>query len=292
MKQEIIKIANINNIDLIGFTSINDMSFVVPKYELQEKLSYKTTFQTGDISDKTLSGDNYKMYNTAIVIGCSYPKRKFDDNHKVYLSSCSWGVDYHIVLKEKLEHIKTYLDNLGYVSKIFVDNNSLDERSLAYKAGLGFFGKNNLLINEKYGSYFFIGVILTDAEIESDKVINKTCLNCNLCVKACPNNAINDSGILNPNKCNSYLTQKKEISDEDSKYFNNCIYGCDKCISICPYNKDVKSNNFKSLGNEEIDPDTFLNYTKEDYDNIYNMNSCHFRKKEILDRNIKIYLNK
>ena len=290
MKSEIIKISKENNIDLIGFASTADMSFIVPKYELQEKLGYKTTFQTGDISDKTLTNEKYKNFKSAIVIGVSYSKREFIDKNKVYLSSCSWGIDYHIVLNEKLSYIKDYLDEKGYISKIFVDNNSLDERALAYKAGLGFFGKNNLLINEEFGSYIFLGVLLTSAVFESDEPVNKSCLDCNLCTEACPNKAINDSGILDSNKCISYLTQKREVNEEDYKFFDNCIYGCDKCISVCPYNKNNKSKNFESLGNEEIDPIVFLDYSKEEYDNIYSENSCHFRKKEILDRNIKIYL--
>ena len=113
------------------------------KYKLQDELSYKSTFQVGNIADKDLSNEKYNIYNTAIVIGLSYKKVDMSDKSKVYLSSCSIGEDYHIVLKNKLEVIKEYLENKGYIGKIFVDNNPLDERLLAYNAGLGFFGKNN-----------------------------------------------------------------------------------------------------------------------------------------------------
>ena len=220
------------------------------------------------------------------MIGVSYKKVDMSDKSKVYLSSCSIGEDYHIVLKNKLEVIKEYLETKGYIGKIFVDNNPLDERLLAYNAGLGFFGINNLLINEKLGSYFYIGVLLTNASISSNKIIDSKCINCGLCKKVCPLGAINDNNILDSTKCISYLNQKKNITEEESEYFDNCIYGCDKCISICPYNKNIEV--LKDTG---INPYEFLNMDNNEYDKKYSNKSCYWRGKKVLDRNINIYLN-
>lgn len=286
MKEEIINISKNIGIDIIGFCDTKNLIVPYDKYKLQDELSYKSTFQVGNITDKDLSNEKYNIYNTAIVIGVSYKKVDMSDKSKVYLSSCSIGEDYHIVLKNKLEVIKEYLENKGYIGKIFVDNNPLDERLLAYNAGLGFFGKNNLLINEKLGSYFYIGVLLTNASISSNKIIDSKCINCGLCKKVCPLGAINDNNILDSTKCISYLNQKKNITEEESEYFDNCIYGCDKCISICPYNKNIKV-----LNNEGINPYEFLNMDNNEYDKKYSNKSCYWRGKKVLDRNINIYLN-
>lgn len=286
MKEEIINISKNIGIDIIGFCDTKNLIVPYDKYKLQDELSYKSTFQVGNIADKDLSNEKYNIYNTAIVIGVSYKKVDMSDKSKVYLSSCSIGEDYHIVLKNKLEVIKEYLETKGYIGKIFVDNNPLDERLLAYNAGLGFFGKNNLLINEKLGSYFYIGVLLTNASISSNKIIDSKCINCGLCKKVCPLGAINDNNILDSTKCISYLNQKKNITEEESKYFDNCIYGCDKCISICPYNKNIKV-----LNNEGINPYEFLNMDNNEYDKKYSNKSCYWRGKKVLDRNINIYLN-
>lgn len=286
MKEEIINISKNIGIDIIGFCDTKNLIVPYDKYKLQDELRYKSTFQVGNITDKDLSNEKYNIYNTAIVIGVSYKKVDMSDKSKVYLSSCSIGEDYHIVLKNKLEVIKEYLENKGYIGKIFVDNNPLDERLLAYNAGLGFFGINNLLINEKLGSYFYIGVLLTNASISSNKIIDSKCINCGLCKKVCPLGAINDNNILDSTKCISYLNQKKNITEEESEYFDNCIYGCDKCISICPYNKNIKV-----LNNEGINPYEFLNMDNNKYDKKYSNKSCYWRGKKVLDRNINIYLN-
>lgn len=286
MKEEIINISKNIGIDIIGFCDTKNLIVPYDKYKLQDELSYKSTFQVGNIADKDLSNEKYNIYNTAIVIGVSYKKVDMSDKSKVYLSSCSIGEDYHIVLKNKLEVIKEYLETKGYIGKIFVDNNPLDERLLAYNAGLGFFGKNNLLINEKLGSYFYIGVLLTNASISSNKIIDSKCINCGLCKKVCPLGAINDNNILDSTKCISYLNQKKNITEEESKYFDNCIYGCDKCISICPYNKNIEV--LKDTG---INPYEFLNMDNNEYDKKYSNKSCYWRGKKVLDRNINIYLN-
>ena len=286
MKEEIINISKNIGIDIIGFCNTKNLIVPYDKYKLQDELNYKSTFQVGNITDKDLSNEKYNIYNTAIVIGVSYKKVDMSDKFKVYLSSCSIGEDYHIVLKNKLEVIKKYLETKGYIGKIFVDNNPLDERLLAYNAGLGFFGINNLLINEKLGSYFYIGVLLTNVSISSDKIIDSKCINCGLCKKVCPMGAINDNGILDSTKCISYLNQKKNITEEESEYFDNCIYGCDKCINICPHNKNIEV-----LSNEGINPYEFLNMSNSEYDKKYSLLSCYWRGKKVLDRNINIYLN-
>lgn len=286
MKNEIIEISKKSGIDVIGFCNLKKLIVPYEKYELQEKLGFKSSFQVGKISDKDLSDEKYNKYNTGIVIGVGYEKIEFKDKEKIYFSSCAHGIDYHIVLKDKMKFISTYLENNNFKCIVFVDNNPLDERLLAYNAGVGFYGKNGLIINEKLGSCFYIGVILTDAVIESDKIIENKCINCGLCEKVCPINAINEYGILDSNKCMSYLTQKKSVDEKYYKYFDNCVYGCDKCINICPYNKSVKISCDDGIYGHE-----FLNMSEDEYNNKYKNNSSYWRGKKVIDRNINIYLN-
>lgn len=286
MKKEIIELSKNYGIDIIGFCNLKNLVVLYDKYKLQDELGFKSTFQVGNITDKDLSGEKYSDYNTAIVIGVGYDRVDFKNKDKIYFSSCAHGIDYHKDLKEKLEVISSYLSGKGYISNIFVDNNVLDERVLAYNAGLGFFGKNNLIINERLGSCFYIGVLLTDAFIESDKIIENKCNNCGLCVEVCPIKAINENGILDSNKCMSYLTQKKDVSEKYYSYFDNCVYGCDKCINACPFNKHVNIS-----CDEGIDADEFLNMTSSEYKLKYENNSSYWRGKKTIDRNINIYLN-
>ena len=181
--------------------------------------------------------------------------------------------------------ISNFLNKNGYISDIFVDNNPLDEKLLAYNCGLGFFGKNNLLINKNLGSCFNIGVILTDLKVQSDKICEYSCGKCNLCILNCPTKALNENGILNQKKCLSYLTQKKNLEINEEKNFNNCIYGCDKCINICPYNNIIKCDN---VG---INIDEFLNMSESEFKNKYKNSAVYWRGKKVLDRNIQIYKN-
>ncbi len=285
MKKEIIKLLNEIGITEVGFCNIKELIVDYSKYELQNSLGYKCTFQTGNIGDKDLKDKKYNEYNTAIVILLPYKKVNFSNKNNVYFSSIAVGVDYHLTIRNKLNVVAEYLNNNNYKYEIFVDNNPLDERVLAYNSGLGFFGKNNLLINNKYGSYFNIGIILTNAIIDGDAIIERKCKSCDLCIKNCPNGALNNNGILNANRCLSYLTQKKNLENIDTKNFNNCIYGCDKCSMICPYNKSVEYYEYNG-----INPQEFLNMDDEEFESNFKLSAAQWRGKKVLDRNIGIYL--
>ncbi len=298
-KKQIITYSKQINIDLIGFTNSDICYPLIPKLELSKRLKYYSPFIKGSIKERInprLLMDNAK---TIIVIGMAYPKTcdRLDNITKdeVYFGNSSWGIDYHIVLKEKMEqlcnYIKTITNNLEY--KILVDTLPLDDRYLAYKAGLGFYGKHNLLINLKYGSYFFIGIILTNLDIETDKPLTLTCSNCNKCLDECPTKAINDKGILNSNKCLSYLTQKKgTLTKNEIKVMNQCIYGCDICQRVCPYNKTIDNHNHKEFepsNIEFININDYQSLTNKEFKNKYGKLSGSWRSRQIIERNIKIY---
>lgn len=151
------------------------------------------------------------------------------------------GGDYHPYVKERLRKI---CDMLGgdYKYRLLVDTGGLCDRYLAYLAGLGFYGKNNLFYSDGLGSRFYIGSILTDLELTPEKPLDKTCLNCGLCIKRCAGGAIGENYAFDVSKCASYITQKKEPLTEQEKAIANLggyTLGCDICADVCPLNKNT-----------------------------------------------------
>ncbi len=156
------------------------------------------------------------------------------------LSSYAYGKDYHGVVKDKLSKLCELLKREygEFESYIFCDNSPLCDKHLAYMAGLGVIGENHLLIHPKYGSYVFIGGIVTDLDIEEDKAITDSCDNCGRCKEACPGNVF-DNG-FDAHKCASYITQKKaELSESEKQILERGgkVWGCDICASVCPHNQ-------------------------------------------------------
>lgn len=149
--------------------------------------------------------------------------------------------DYHKVLKrmlkEYLKKIKEFKNDVE--GKIFVDTGPVLEKEIAVRCGIGMRGKNTLVVNKDFGSFFFLGEIFLNIELEPDKPVDYDCNGCDLCIKACPTGAIFEPYKLDPRKCISYLTIEKKVKDFDIKDTKGYIYGCDECQIVCPYNKKI-----------------------------------------------------
>jgi epoxyqueuosine reductase len=300
-KQDIVNYSKEIGIDIIGFTNDNCLE-LKEKLLLQQNLGYSCGFEKGTIDERINPKRLLDDLNTIIVIGMGYPKTdvklKNINVNEVYFSSSSWGTDYHKVLKDKLTLLAEYLNkkNANFNYKIAVDTSILDDRYMAYKAGLGFYGKNGLLINDDLGSYFFIGCLLTNLYIEIDKPLNMSCYQCDKCTNICPNHAINDSGILNAKKCLSYITQKKEqLTADETILMNDCIYGCDLCQQACPYNDNINNTHhkdFKLSGIEFINVNEYKDLSNKEFNVKYGSLAGSWRGKNCIQRNIKIYKEK
>jgi Uncharacterized Fe-S protein len=183
-----------------------------------------------------------KNAKSIIVIGCGYNKKisfKTDNLIRGNFSMSCVGEDYHITLKKLLEKLARQI-NIQFEYKIFVDTGPLNERLLAFKAGLGFIGMNHCIISQKFGSMFFIGYMITDLNLKHT-AIKKTetniCSDCKKCVENCPGHALSENG-FDYRKCVSYLTQKNEkLLPHEIKIMGKQLYGCDVCQIVCPYNK-------------------------------------------------------
>ncbi len=189
---------------------------------------------------------------SVIVVGLNYkpPKQKTTSSPQKIptgkIVSYAQYEDYHCFIEKQLrELIDSIKSTLGQEIrfKICVDSSPLAERALAVRAGLGFIGKNHMLINPKLGCQIFLGEIITNLKLSPDKPISQNCSNCNICIEACPTGALRPDGQFDANKCINYLTieYKGEIPPEHSKKIDNRLFGCEECILACPYQKDAQA---------------------------------------------------
>ncbi|MBK8505732.1 MAG: tRNA epoxyqueuosine(34) reductase QueG [Saprospiraceae bacterium] len=171
-----------------------------------------------------------------------YTEARQDDSEAPKISRYAYGADYHVVIREKLKDFLAEIRiEIGQVDgRCFVDSAPVMERDWAKYAGLGWTGKNTLLINPKAGSYFFLAELILDLELEPDEAIRDHCGTCTRCIDACPTEAIAPNGyIVDGTKCISYLTieLKEAIPDEFSGKMENWVFGCDICQQVCPWNR-------------------------------------------------------
>lgn len=199
---------------------------------------------------------------SVVVVGLSYfvldpPAEIWNDPSRGRIARYAWGLDYHDVMLPRLRELGDFIDREAgspRTQRSYVDTGPVLEREFAAQAGLGFIGKNTLLINPRIGSYLFLGEILVDLELEYDdpapdggascrigpKGESKrvgTCGNCTRCLEICPTHAFPAPYILDSNLCISYLTieLKGSIPLEVRPLLGNWIYGCDACQEVCPW---------------------------------------------------------
>ena len=204
---------------------------------------------------------------SVIVTGLNYfnGTRQGGDGIPV-ISRYAYGVNYHNVIKFRLDkllgHIK--IISRGVKGKIFVDSAPILEKAWAGKAGLGWPGKHSILINKEIGSYFFLGIILTNADVDyDDPYTDDHCGSCRSCIESCPTGAINENRTLDVRKCIAYLTieSKTAVPEELASKMGGRLFGCDRCQEVCPWNRNATPNR-----NSEFEPqDELLQMTAEDW---------------------------
>ncbi|MBN2596386.1 MAG: tRNA epoxyqueuosine(34) reductase QueG [Marinifilaceae bacterium] len=193
-----------------------------------------------------------------VVVGLNYfPKEQQQDSEAPVIAKYAYGKDYHFVLKDRLNQLLEYINaEIGEVSgRAFVDSAPVLEHAWAKKAGLGWIGKNSLLLNRKIGSFLFLGELLIDMELEYEETKEiDFCGGCSKCIRACPTGAITEPYVVNGSKCISYFTieLKGEIPEEMNGKFENRVFGCDICQDVCPWNRMAKPH---SVPEFEPNPD-------------------------------------
>ncbi len=210
----------------------------------------------------------------AVLLNYYTDKIQKDKNAPI-ISKYAYGKDYHIVIKGRLYQLIKFINNNidNARGRVFVDSAPVLERIWAFRAGLGWIGKNSNLISPVHGSYVFIGVLIIDAELQYDIQTDESCETCDKCITACPTGAIIGPKVIDARKCISYLTieYKGPIPEKYHDKFNSCIFGCDICQDICPWNTNLKKHNIT-----EFEPDhELLEMRKDDW---YNLKEEHFNK--------------
>lgn len=232
------------------------------------------------------------------VISLSYnyfPPKKLIEENNFIISKYAYGKDYHKVLKKKLKKLFASIrEKIGKIEgRVFVDSAPIHERAWAKLSGLGWVGKNSLLINKNKGSYFFLAEIICDLELEYDEPVLNRCGSCTRCIDACPTDAITEAQIIDAKKCISYLTieNKENIPEELSGSLTDSIFGCDICQDVCPWNKRSTPHNEKEfLPNKELKKlkrKDWIELTEETFNKIFEGSAVKRTKYKGLTRNIK-----
>ncbi len=149
----------------------------------------------------------------------------------------TWN-DAYAQLRESLEELGR---RLGGQFRVLVDANQHVDREAAARSGVGFYGKNTMLITRKHGSWVVLGTLVTTAELEPTSPLGLDCGSCRLCIDACPTNALEEAGVLDVNRCLSYWTQSRHSIPADVRVaLHDRVYGCDICQDVCPWNRGVE----------------------------------------------------
>ena len=297
-KEKIIDFCNSLGLDTIGFIKCREFTELREFFYERKEKGVENEFEEEDI-EKRVNPFNY-MEEGKTIISIAFPYlhdiEYYDNGFSVYTR----GEDYHKVVKSYLNKICEFIESIGGKAMSFVDSNFLPERYIAYLANIGFIGKNNLIITKKYGSFVFLGEIITDLEIETsernfDEIQDfKECGNCEICYEKCPSKAINRYK-KNSNICVSYFTQKKILEDKEIKLLKGRVFGCDSCQNSCPYNENIE---FSKI--EGFYPFDFMNKENtlelasigtKDFKESFLKTSCGWRGKNVLKRNAIIKIN-
>ena len=160
------------------------------------------------------------------------------------ISKYAYGMDYHYVIKEKLNFFLTFIkDKIGDVhGRAFVDSAPILEKAWAAKSGIGWVGKNSNLITKQVGSFYFLAELIIDLDLDYDRIESDHCGQCTACIDSCPTEAIAQPYVVDGSKCISYFTieLKENIPQEFKGKFDDWVFGCDICQDVCPWNKFSK----------------------------------------------------
>lgn len=277
----------------------NEIREILQKRAEEDHLSGMEESDIDKRLDATLIMDDAKS-----IIVAAFPYYCGENNDSNISCYCR-GYDYHLVIRgimndicekiqEKFSNGENCTKENSIKTEIFVDNGPLVDRYLAYISGIGFWGMNGSIITDKYGSYVFIGYIVTNLDIEKDVPLEKTCLKCGKCIKSCPGNALLEGYDMDAKKCLSYITQKKgELSDDEKNIIkeNKIIFGCDMCQKVCPHNKNVEMTNIEEFKNdliEKLDLDEINRISNKEFKRRYYNRAFSWRGKGIIKRNLEI----
>ena len=300
IKEEIINLAKEIGISKIGFTTADDFDYLEKSLRLAVDEGRNSGFEHKNIEERIKPKLSLASAKTIISIAVAYPhKLKQQPQKTAYMrgkfTPNSWGLDYHYVLQDKLDRLAKGIEELtaDFEYKGMVDTGALVDTAVAQRAGIGFIGKNGLVISKEFGSYMFLGELITNLDIEPDQPVDYGCGDCNRCVTACPTSCLIGDGTMNAKRCLSFQTQDKGVMDlEFRKKIKTVIYGCDICQICCPYNKGLDNPLATEIDPELSHPELlpFLELSNGQFKEKFGHVAGSWRGKNILQRNAIIAL--
>ena len=233
----------------------------------------------------------------ALLYNQSAPTSENEPGDRGRVAKYAWGNDYHAVVKDKLltmvEGLQARISG-PFKSKICVDTAPVLERELAAAAGIGWIGKNTMVLHETLGSYFFLGVVLTTLDLASDDPVPDRCGICTSCLEACPTGALPAPYQMDAARCISYLTieHRGNIPADLEPLMGDWLFGCDICQEVCPYNRRAPETHESQFAIRAPGPrpplDSVLGWTVEDYRRRFRGSAMKRATLEMLQRNARI----
>jgi len=235
---------------------------------------------------------------SVIVTGLNYFTNSVQGGNGVpVISRYAYGTDYHEVITARLKRLMEFINGLipEAEGRAYSDSAPLLEKAWAREAGLGWPGKHSVIINDKIGSFFFIGILLINIELEYDKPFaEEKCGSCRLCIENCPTRAINEDRTLDTNKCIANLTieNRDPVPASIAEKLEGRVYGCDKCQEVCPWNRHASVHDVSEF---KIDPelmsmtiDDWKSLQKDKFTKLFSRTPAGRKKYEVFMENVRI----
>lgn len=290
----------------IGFHKIG----IVPAEPLHEEKEHleqwlengfqaEMTWMTREPEKRTDPKMIFSDAKSVVVLALNYftPFEHSETDTKGKISRYAWGDDYHEVVKEKLRELLTWIraEIPEADGKICVDTAPMMDKAWAVRAGIGWLGKHSNVITKDFGSWFFIGEIILNLELEYNaEIVPNHCGNCTACLDACPTSAIVAPFIVDSKACLSYATielRSSELLPDIKNNLNGWLYGCDICQDVCPWNrfeKPTEETRFAPRhGETSAELDEILSFTPEQYAERFRRSAIKRAKLSGLQRNAK-----
>lgn len=296
--------------DIVGITNTEQIdSEHIQKLEswLESGCAGQMAYMRNNFDKRTNPSQLLENAQSVIIVGLIYNREidRFDRTPQTgKIASYACYEDYHTFIKKRLFELADFINSSAdkdYHFKICVDSVPLAERALAVRAGLGFIGKNHMLINPVLGCKIFLGEIITNLKLEYDEPVivpEIKCSHCQKCIKVCPTGALRPDGILDASKCINYLTIecKGEIPPELEEKIGDRLFGCEECINVCPYQKNApacKNTQFQFHAERtQINLDEVLNMSEETFKTKFADSAIYRTGLDTLKRNARICLSK
>lgn len=303
LKEEIIQYAHQIGIDKIGFTTADPFPELKERLREHQEKGYASGFEEKDIEKRTNPALTMEDAKSIIAIAIAYPAKMENapksapGAYRGFVARSAWGRDYHHVLRQKLILLGEFIKEKVPSAKVesMVDTGVLSDRAVAERAGIGWVGKNCNLITPEFGSYVYLGEMITNLEFPPDAPMENLCGDCTACLDRCPTQAFVQPGQLNAKKCLAFITQVKDfLPVEQREKLGNRIYGCDTCQQVCPYNRKVHFDHQKEflpdhqLAKPLLIP--LLKIGKKEFKDTWGPTAAAWRGKKPIQRNAIIAL--